>query len=152
MTSQPLILLVRQDSWKLQLVRDGQLTDDVLSPRCNLLPTGTAFQVLRAHEVPAVPVQDPPDGPVQSCARHLSPTVVTHKLACPHPVGQPQEERALEESVGRGGGGVYRGRAPGGYHQRRRLVVRTDWPLAFLVKRARPTQSCCSSGSDCLQL
>ena len=65
--------------------------------------TGTALHVLRRHEVPAVPVTDPPDGLVPSSARQLALTGRAAEVVCPRPVGQPQEEGALEEGVSCGG-------------------------------------------------
>ena len=88
-----------RSSWLSQV----QLTNDVLGPRRVLPLTGpAAFQVLRAHEVPAVDVEHTTHGLIEPSAGQLTPAVGARKPVGPHPVGRPEEEPALEEGVGRG--------------------------------------------------
>ena len=84
-------------------MRQVQLSNDVLRPRRVVPLARTAFQVLRAHEVPAIDVQHTTDGPVEPSVGQLVPTVGTREPVGPHPVGRPQEEPALVEVVDRGG-------------------------------------------------
>src|SRR4029434_8015344 len=125
------ILLVRENSWKLLTVGYVQLLQDALRPARHLPSTGTALQALGGHEVPAVPVQDPPDGLVPSSARQLALTGRAAEVVCPRPVGQPQEEGALEEGVSCGGWLGVEG--PGSWRVPPHAVVIEDsWPAACL--------------------
>ena len=97
------ILLVRENSWKFLTVGYVQLIQDALRPARHLPVTGTALQDLGGHEVPAVPVQDPPDDLVPSSAIQPALTSRAGQVVCPHLIRQPQEEWALEEGVSCGG-------------------------------------------------
>ena len=98
-------LLVRENGWKFLTVGNVQLSQDVLRPTRHLLVTGAAFQVLRAHEVPAALVQDPPHRLIEASSRKLAPTGDggAAEVVGPHSVWHPQEKGALKKGVGCGG-------------------------------------------------
>ena len=94
-------LLVGEDRREEGAMPLSQLPHDLLRPGGYLPPTPTALQVLGGHQVPAVDVQDLPDGLVHPTLGEMF--LAACRPGTPHVQGRPEEQPTREEGSRRGG-------------------------------------------------